>query len=117
MNKLKAGQPATNLVEVVIGEANGWVNVSMYMGMLRVEVYDREGDVLNSFKHEWPDEKKKFKVRASYSAMCETEIEARNIDEAYELAKKLDGGVFDTHCDPDDWHIEDVTEVKHEIHN
>ena len=55
---------------------------------------------------------KKFIVRASYSAMCETEIEANNIDEAYELAKKLDGSVYDTVCDPDDWHIEDVWEAK-----
>ena len=54
---------------------------------------------------------KKFIVRASYSAMCETEIEANNIDEAYELAKKLDGSVYDTVCDPDDWHIEDVREA------
>ena len=36
---------------------------------------------------------KKFKVRASYQAMCETEVEANNIDEAYEIAKKLDGSV------------------------
>jgi hypothetical protein len=27
------------------------------------------------------------------------------------LAKQLDGSSFDTHCDPDDWHIEDVEEV------
>jgi hypothetical protein len=55
---------------------------------------------------------KKFIVRASYSAMCETEVEADNIDEAYEIAKKLDGGVYDTVCDPDDWHIEDIWEAK-----
>lgn len=56
---------------------------------------------------------KTFKVRASYSAMCETEIKANDIDEAYALAQKLDGSVYDTHCDPDDWHIEDVWEVTH----
>lgn len=111
MNKLSVNQPRPNLVDVIVGEDNGWVAVAMSMGMLRVEVYDAKGDVLNAFKKEWPDEKKRFKVRASYSAMCETEVEAHNIDEAYEIAKKLDGGVFDTHCDPDDWHIEDVTEV------
>jgi hypothetical protein len=111
MNELKVPQADAKFVEVVVGESNGWINVTMIMGQLRVEIYDHEGDVLNVFKKDWPDQKKKFKVRASYSAMCETEIEARNIDEAYELAKKLDGGVFDTHCDPDDWHIEDVTEV------
>lgn len=55
---------------------------------------------------------KKFIVRASYSAMCETEIEAENIDEAYAIAKELDGSVYDTVCDPDDWHIEDIWEAK-----
>lgn len=111
MNELKANNLHPTAVEVVVGEANGWVNVTLYLGQLRVEVYDREGDVVHAVKYEWPDEKKKFKVRASYQAMCETEVEAANIDEAYEIAKKLDGGVFDTHCDPNDWHIEDVYEV------
>lgn len=55
---------------------------------------------------------KKFIVRASYQAMCETEIEAENIDEAYAIAKELDGSVYDTVCDPDDWHIEDIWEAK-----
>jgi hypothetical protein len=53
---------------------------------------------------------KTFTVRASYSAMCETEVKANDIDEAYALAQKLDGSVYDTHCDPDDWHIEDISE-------
>lgn len=55
---------------------------------------------------------KTYKVRASYQAMCETEVQANDIDEAYEIAKKLDGSVYDTVCDPDDWHIEDIWEVK-----
>jgi hypothetical protein len=54
---------------------------------------------------------KKYIVRASYSAMCQTEVEANSLDEAYEIAKTLDGGVYDTHCDPDDWHIEDIWEA------
>jgi len=112
MNELTTKQTRPSFVEVNIGTDNGCVSVTMYMGQLRVEVYDNTWDPIHVYKAEWPDEKKKFKVRASYQAMCETEIEANNIDEAYELAKKLDGSVFDTHCDPDDWHIEDVYEVK-----
>lgn len=111
MNELRVDQKRPNRVEVLIGRDNGWVSATMSMGTMWVEVYGPNGTPLNSFKMDWPDEKKKFKVRASYSAMCETEVEAHNIDEAYEIAKKLDGGVFDTHCDPDDWHIEDVYEV------
>lgn len=111
MNKLLAIQPRSNHVDVMIGENNGWVSVSMLMGTMRVEVYDGTGDIVHVVKKEWPDEKKRFKVRASYQAMCETEIEANSLDEAYEKAKQLDGSVFDTHCDPDDWHIEDVIEV------
>ena len=54
---------------------------------------------------------KTFTVRASYSAMCETEVEANDVDEAYVLARKLDARVvYDAECDPDDWHIEDVWE-------
>ena len=54
---------------------------------------------------------KTFTVRASYSAMCETEVKANDIDEAYALAQKLDARVvYDAECDPDDWHIEDVWE-------
>ena len=111
MNKLQVIQPRNNHVDVMIGENNGWVSVSMLMGTMRVEVYDDNDNPIHHFKKEWPDEKKTFKVRASYSAMCETEIEANNIDEAYEIAKKLDCRVFDTHRDPGDWHIEDVYEV------
>ena len=111
MNKLSVNQPRPNLVDVIVGEDNGWVAVAMSMGMLRVEVYDAKGDVLNAFKKEWPDEKKRYKVVATYMTTCTTEIEAKDVDEAHKLAQKLDGGVFDTHCDPYDWHIEDVYEV------
>lgn len=111
MNELTINQSRPNMVDVVVGNDNGWVSVNMIMGTLRVEVYDASGDPLSVFVKDWPDEKKRYRVRASYQAMCETEIEANSLDEAYELAKGLDGGVFDTHCDPDDWHIEDVEEV------
>lgn len=111
MNKLSVNQSRPTSVDVIIGEDNGWVAVTMNMGILRVEVYDRKGDVLNAFKKEWR-EVKKYRVRASYQSTCEAEIEATSLDEAYELAKELDGGMFDTEIDPDDWHIEDVEEIK-----
>ena len=109
---LLAKQNRPQHVDVLVEQDNGWVSVAMVAGTLWVEVYDQNDNMIHYFKQEWPTAKKrKFKVRASYSAMCETEVEAHNIDEAYEIAKKLDGGVFDTHCDPDDWHIEDVLEI------
>jgi hypothetical protein len=112
-NHLTAKQHRTNSVEVLIGKDNGWVTVNTYMGLMYVEVYDRNGNPVHVQKLEWPEApKRKFKVRASYQAMCETEIEANSLDEAYELAKELDGSSFDTHCDPDDWHIEDVWETE-----
>ena len=107
-----AKQHQDNRVEVLIGKDNGWVAVHMSMGTLWVEVYDHNDNPIHVYKEDWPEApKRKFKVRASYQAMCETEIEANSLDEAYVLAKKLDGASFDTHCDPDDWHIEDVLEV------
>lgn len=112
MNELRVEQKRPNRVEVLIGKDNGWVSATMSMGTLWVEVYGANGTPLNSFKMDWPDEKKKYKVRASYQAMCEAVIEANSLDEAYDLAKELDGGMFDTECDPDDWHIEDVEEIK-----
>lgn len=111
MNELRVEQKRPNRVEVLVGRDNGWVSATMSMGTLWVEVYGPNGTPLNSFKMDWPDEKKKYKVTATYMTTCTTEIEAKDVDEAHKLAQELDGGVFDTHCDPDDWHIEDVTEV------
>jgi hypothetical protein len=54
---------------------------------------------------------KKFKVTASYVTECTVEIEAENVDEAFSIAKKMDGGMFESTIDPDDWQIEDVIEV------
>ena len=56
----------------------------------------------------------RFKVRASYVSLCETEIEADNQEQAYKLAKQLDGGVFDTTIDKDDWQIDWVMPIKEE---
>jgi len=54
---------------------------------------------------------KKYKVTASYVTECTVEIEAPNMDEAFSIAKKMDGAMFESTIDPDDWQIEDVVEV------
>lgn len=109
---LLAKQNRPQHVDVLIEQDNGSVSVAMVAGTLWVEVYDQNDNMIHYFKQEWPAAKKrKFKVRASYQAICETEIEANSLNEAYEMAKELDGGVFDTYCDPDDWHIEEVMEI------
>jgi hypothetical protein len=53
---------------------------------------------------------KTYKVIASYQNICETTIEAENENEAYLIAKDLDGGIFKS-IDQDDWNIERVVEV------
>ena len=55
---------------------------------------------------------KTYKVTASYSTQCSVEIEAESEDEAYRLAKEMDGGNFETEIDGGDWQIEHITEVK-----
>jgi hypothetical protein len=55
---------------------------------------------------------KTYKVTASYRTCCTIEIEAEDEDQAYQLARELDGGAFETTIDGDDWHIEYVTEKK-----
>lgn len=112
MNELTVKQLRPNRVEVWVGRDNGWVSATMSMGTMWVEVYGPNGTPLNSFKMDWPDEKKKFKVTATYTTTCTTEIEAKDADEAYELAKELDGGVFSVDIDPDDWQIDKVEEIK-----
>jgi hypothetical protein len=55
---------------------------------------------------------KTYKVTASYTTQCTIEIEAEDEDQAYQLARELDGGSFETVIDGDDWHIERITEVQ-----
>ena len=55
---------------------------------------------------------KKFLVTASYITTCHTEIEAETLEEAFQLAKELDGGIFETVIDGDDWQIDKVTEIE-----
>jgi len=53
---------------------------------------------------------KTYKVTASYRTSCTVEIEAEDQDQAYDIAKELDGSVFESTIDPDDWHIEHIEE-------
>lgn len=55
----------------------------------------------------------KFIVTASYVTYCTAEIEADNQEEAFAIAKSMDGGDFqpDTYGGSD-WNIEEVRELE-----
>lgn len=59
---------------------------------------------------------KKFKVIASYLTFVQIEIEAKNEDQAWEIARDKDGGEFEPmggrFAELQDWHISSVQEVK-----
>ena len=55
---------------------------------------------------------KKFKVKASYVTTCYAEIEAESVEDAFNKALDMDGGLFEASIDNDDWHIDDVVEVE-----
>ena len=55
---------------------------------------------------------KKFKVTASYITYCTAEVEAEDEDQAYDIAKYMDGGDFTPSEENFDWHISQVTEIK-----
>lgn len=54
----------------------------------------------------------KFKVLAAYTSYCMVEIEAEDEDQAWEIARCMDGGSF-TPADNGEgnWYISDVQEV------
>lgn len=56
---------------------------------------------------------KQFKVTACYTVYCHATVKAENKDEAYALAKQMDGGDFEMESDYglSDWHIDGVAEV------
>jgi len=54
---------------------------------------------------------KKYNITAYYTTTCFVEIEAENEDDAYEIARNMDGGNF-TSTDSGDWRIVDVEEVE-----
>ena len=59
---------------------------------------------------------KKFKVYATYSSYCSTEIEANTKEEAEEKASLMDGGEFesdDNGLDDGGWHV--VSDLTQEI--
>ena len=56
---------------------------------------------------------KKFKVLAAYTSYCTAEIEAETEQEAWELAREMDGGDFEPAKGWDgEWHVSDVKEIK-----
>jgi len=55
---------------------------------------------------------KKFKVTASYTTYCTAEIEAEDEDQAFELARCMDGGSFTPDRYNSDWYITDVREIE-----
>lgn len=56
---------------------------------------------------------KTYKVIASYRTIVYVNVEAKDADEAYDIARDMDGGEFQR-CKGDDlsdWSIDDVEEV------
>ena len=54
---------------------------------------------------------KKYQATAYYTTSCFVEIEAEDEDQAYELARSMDGASF-TNTDKGDWRIVDVEEIE-----
>ena len=54
---------------------------------------------------------KKYKVTASYLTYCTAEVEADDEDQAYEIARDMDGGDFTESRDNYDWNISDIQEI------
>jgi len=54
---------------------------------------------------------KTFKATACFTEYCTVEFEAENEDQAYEMARDMDGGSF-TNIDRGDWRIVDVEEIE-----
>ncbi len=55
---------------------------------------------------------KMYKVTASYVSYCHAYVQAENEDEAYQIAKEMDGGDFEPDHYGGDWTIEGVHEFK-----
>ena len=49
-----------------------------------------------------------YRVVARMTTYLDVVIKAKNMDEAWQLAKEADGGEFDEIPNADDWHICDV---------
>jgi len=60
--------------------------------------------------------KKKFRVWATYKSSCYLDVEAKNRDEAYDIANNADGGDFlpEDSYDCDSWEVNeyDIEEIE-----
>lgn len=56
---------------------------------------------------------KKFRVTASYTVYCYATVEAKDEDQASEIAWNMDSCDFETECDTgiSDWHIGEIREI------
>ena len=57
---------------------------------------------------------KKFKVYACYYTYCTAVVEADLEEEAFEIARAMDGSDFTASGELSDWHINNVEEIKDE---
>ena len=57
---------------------------------------------------------KTFKVTACYFTYCTATVEAESEEQAYELAREMDGGDFKQSGELGDWHINDIQELETE---
>jgi len=55
---------------------------------------------------------KTYKVTACYFTYCTAEVEAENEDQAYQIAREMDGGDFKESNELGDWHINDIQEIE-----
>lgn len=56
---------------------------------------------------------KKFRITASYTVFCYATIDAEDEDQAYDIARDMDGGDFEPERDSgiSDWYINEVREI------
>lgn len=55
---------------------------------------------------------KTYKVTACYFTYCTAEVQAENEDQAYQIAREMDGGDFKESNELGDWHINDIQEIE-----
>jgi hypothetical protein len=54
---------------------------------------------------------KQYRITAYYTTSCFAYVEAEDEDQAYNIAREMDGGSFEN-ADKGDWRIIDVEEVE-----
>lgn len=55
---------------------------------------------------------KTYKIRVTMTTYLETEIEAEDKDDAWEIAVNMDGSLFTEVPNSDGWDVTDVIEIK-----